>query len=68
MAANPTDYGYVCCFCWKTIEPVEPDPVQLAIPLPEGGSQCIFTHVACLRRLLHPMIQLHPDLWDPEEP
>jgi hypothetical protein len=64
MTANSADDGFQCCFCGKGIEPVAPDPVQLVIPFQDGSSQHIFTHVACLRRLLHPLIQLHPFLWE----
>ena len=64
MAANPAGDRFQCCFCGTGIESVPPDPVHLLIPLQEGASQEIFVHAACLRRLLHPSIMLHPELWE----
>jgi hypothetical protein len=64
MAAKPMDDSFQCCFCGSEIEPIAPDPIHLEIPLQDGATQAIYTHAACLRRLLHPSVALHPKLWE----
>jgi len=48
--------GYQCCFCGQSIIQLALDPVLLAIHLPEGGAQQIYSHAECLRTRLHPSV------------
>ncbi len=46
------------CFCGGTIDLRGRDPVELLIPLPGGGTQGLYCHLACLQRALHPSVPL----------
>jgi hypothetical protein len=50
--------GFQCCFCGKTVARAGPDPFVLVIPLPDGGSEELRCHRACLQRVLHPSVPL----------
>jgi hypothetical protein len=52
-----------CCFCGNTIVKEGPDPVVLMIDLgepEEEGSQSLFCHYRCLKRVLDPSVPLYP--------
>ena len=53
-----TNQRFQCCFWSKSIENAARDPVGIVIPLEGGGTQELFCHLACLRRVLHPSVPL----------
>jgi len=52
----PSNLDYQCCFCGEAIEGSR--LVELLLPLEDGGTQTLYTHVACLRQHLHPSVPL----------
>ena len=53
--------GFQCCFCGLAAEEGA-KRVTLVIPLEDGGSQNLFCHSICLRRVVHPAVPLASDV------
>jgi hypothetical protein len=47
-----------CCFCGQSVASSGTDPVSITLPVPDGGTQELWSHAACLRRVLHPSVPL----------
>jgi hypothetical protein len=59
MENNQNDpNNFSCCFCGEAIVNKKPDPVQIVIPIPDGGNQELFAHIECLRNHLHNSVPL----------
>jgi hypothetical protein len=56
MTRSGPEAKFVCCFCAETIGGEEPRLIVL--PLEDGGSQNLYCHEACFRRVLHPSVPL----------
>jgi hypothetical protein len=56
MAAVSNRLGYQCCFCGQSILEQVNDPVIIAITLPGGGAQQLYSHAACLKTRLDPSV------------
>ena len=56
MALVSQRLSYQCCLCGQSILEHALDPVLLAIHLPEGGAQQIYSHAECLKTRLHPSV------------
>jgi hypothetical protein len=49
---------YQCSFCGKPIASDPPEPLVLALQLPDGGTQALYSHRACLRTALHSSVPI----------
>lgn len=49
---------YQCCFCGRAIDMRRVDVVTLSFGIDDGGSQTIYSHVACLSESVHPSVPL----------
>jgi len=47
---------FQCCFCGSSIADSAVEPVTLTVEVEDGDVQALYSHVACLRRVLHPSV------------
>jgi hypothetical protein len=53
---DKTKLIFQCCFCGQSVDKLSPDFVEMAISLPEGGTQGLYAHSGCLKDKLHPSV------------
>ena len=49
---------FACCFCGVSITPCQSDTVEIAVTIPDGGTQGLWSHAKCIREHLHKSVPL----------